>query len=68
MADFDQGKKRGYLCAGYAASGYQKRQRPDGHIYCGFGAANPVFCGAERTGEHTQAAGGGHSGGKGQRG
>lgn len=67
MADTHQEKERRHLRFRHAAFGHQKQQRPDGDVYRRFGAANPVFCSAERTGEHTQAAGGRNCGGKGQR-
>ena len=45
MAAADQGKEGGHLCAGYAAAGHPAGERPDGHIHCRSGAANPLLCG-----------------------
>ena len=45
MAAADQGKEGGHLCAGYAAAGHPAGERPDGHIHCRSGAADPLLCG-----------------------
>lgn len=65
MAGADQGAGRGHLRHRYAAAGYAERKGPDGDVHRGPGAADPVLRGAERKGEHPQAAGTGHRGSEG---
>ena len=47
MASTDKGNRRGYMRYGYAAFGHKTGQGSDGNIYCRFGFADTVLCGAE---------------------
>ena len=48
MADSDKRNRDRYLRAGYAAPGYQKRQRSDGNLHSGPGTANLIIRGTVR--------------------
>lgn len=65
MAEADQGDRRGRFRHRHAPAGHQEREGSDGHVHRGPGAPDPVLRGAERAGEHPEAAGPGHRGGKG---
>lgn len=47
METVNQGKEGGYLCDRYAASGYTKRKRSDGHVSGGPGSPDFVICGGK---------------------